>query len=258
MVCFDVAGVITSCCWRGDALPHPDHRLLLLLFLFGSFRQLQHETKPALKTKSPGFLFWFFFFFPPDSLLSQFLGRSAEHCGGWQGDGRSSEGQPGIRGAQLEAGISLVPLSEVNQGSGVQFTTRKAFRALCQKDQVWFIFNFCTFSKLPPHWLLDVKRRRYGKLCALVQALEHSPAVLCSLQPADWNDALDWQAGRRCSLLFFSWTALISQTPSACGWLIRSSSQEAIFFFPLWDADSYHGLCLLPPDLEIRLVEDKT
>lgn len=29
---------------------------------------------------------------------------------------------------------SLVPLSEVNQGSGVQFTTRKAFRALCQKD----------------------------------------------------------------------------------------------------------------------------
>lgn len=84
--------------------------------------------------------------------------------------------------------------------------------------------------------------------------------------PKPWSKALQFFAlssqqtgmmletvrrGRRYCLLFFSCTALISQTPSACGWLICSSSQEAIFFFFLWDADSYHGPCLLPPDLEI-------
>lgn len=57
-----------------------------------------------------------------------------------------------------------------------------------KKDQVYFIFNI-TFPKLPPHWQLAVRRRRYRKLGALVQGLEQSPAVLCSFQPAVWNDA---------------------------------------------------------------------
>lgn len=88
---------------------------------------------------------------------------------------------------------------------------------LCQKDQVYFIFNVSRFPKPSPCWLLAV-RRRYRNLSALVQALEQSPAVLCSFQPADWNDAGDCvRRGRRYCLLFFSGTALISQTPSACG-----------------------------------------
>lgn len=57
--------------------------------------------------------------------------------------------------------------------------------------------------------------------------------------------------------LFPSCSVLISQTPSAHGWLICSSRQEAIFFFFGMQTCT---VVLLPPDLEItpKLAGNKT
>lgn len=152
--------------------------------------------------------------------------------------------------------LSSSPLSQAS------FTTRKVFRVLCQKDQVYFVFNISRFPKLPPHWLLAVRRRKYRKLSALVQGLVQSPAVLCTFHPADWNDARDCQAREEVLFALFP-LYCIDFSDTICLWLTNLQQQPRgnFFLFSLrcrltqW---SMPFATRLGNPLETRLVDDKT
>lgn len=77
MVCSD-PGWCYCCCWRGDALPHPDH----CCFCFSSFSAASGSRGMELSQSwKPNHLGFCFDFFSPNSFLSQYFGGSAQHRG---------------------------------------------------------------------------------------------------------------------------------------------------------------------------------
>lgn len=188
------------------------------------------------------------FLFSPDSFPDQLSGRWPEHRCGWEAGGWSCVGgRAGISGARLRARISSV------------WHWRKLRLGCSAAEAQWFHSPPAPFQAS-----LTTERHSqyYAETIKFILFLtspdfQNCLPAGCSLWGGGgtdssvdlskpWSRALQsfalssQQTGmmlgtvrreRRDCLLFFSCTVSISQTPSACGWLICSSSQEATFFF---------------------------